>query len=101
MTVRADAPTFWQVDCGEGEPDFFVCIQCLDEVYRNKIPTVCPTCGIISSFEAFTLDSIKDWGTADLIRKATQALAETGNVELTSSQRESALPSQRSEFPVV
>lgn len=97
----ADAPTFWHVERGEGEADFFVCIQCLNEVYYGKIPKVCPTCGIISSFEAFTLDSIKDWGTADLIHKSTQALAETGNVELTSSQREPALPSQRSEFPVV
>lgn len=97
----ADAPTFWHVERGEGKPDFFVCIQCLNEVYYGKIPKVCPTCGIIASFEAFTLDSINDWGTADLIHKATQALAETGNVELTSSQRESALPSQRSEFPVV
>ena len=101
VTVMADDPTFWHVECGEGEPDFFVCIQCLNEVYHGKIPKVCPTCETISSFEAFTLDSINDWGTAELIRKATQASAETGNVELTSSQRESSLPPQPSEFPLV
>ena len=97
----ADAPTFWHVQCGEGEPNFFVCIQCLNEVYHGKIPTVCPTCGTISSFEAFTLDSIKDWGTAELIHKATQAPAEPGNIELTSSQRESSLPPQPSESSLV
>ena len=97
----ADDPTFWQVECGKGEPDFFVCIQCLNEVYHGKIPKVCPTCATISSFEAFTLDSINDWGTAELIHKATQASAETGNVELTSSQRESSLSPQPSEFPLV
>ncbi len=51
-------------------------MSCLNEVYRSKIPTGCPTCEAVSAFEAFTLDAIKDWGTDDLITKAHLAYNE-------------------------
>lgn len=61
---------FWSIECQESEPNLFVCMSCLDEVYRSKIPISCPTCRNVSTFEAFTLDAIKDWGTNKLIAKA-------------------------------
>ena len=30
----------------------------------------CPTCHGVSTYEAFTLEAIRDWGTEDLIAKA-------------------------------
>ena len=71
-----ETQTFWSVECPEGEPDFFVCMSCLNEVYRCKVPIACPSCGAISTFEAFTLDSIQDWGTEELIAKARQDSSE-------------------------
>ncbi len=73
----SEIPTFWTVECAEGEPDFFVCMDCLNEVYRRKIPRECPDCNAISSFEAFTLASISDWGTEELISKAQHASSDT------------------------
>jgi len=67
---------FWVVDCAEGDPDFFVCMACLNDVYRGKVPRECPHCHAISSFEPFTLDSIKDCGTEELIAKAQRASSE-------------------------
>ena len=65
---------FWTVDCEEGEPDLLVCMSCLNEVYRRKVPMPdCPTCHGVSTYEAFTLESIRDWGTAELIAKAESA----------------------------
>ncbi len=74
MTETAD---FWNIECPEGEPNLFVCMSCLSEVYWCKVPTGCPTCGAVSAFEAFTLDAIKDWGTNELITKAQNAFNET------------------------
>jgi hypothetical protein len=69
--------TFWRVECGEGEPDLLVCMSCLTEVFRCKVPMPdCPTCHGVSTYEAFTLESIRDWGTEDLIAKAEAAQAE-------------------------
>lgn len=69
--------TYWTVDSAEGEPDFWVCMSCLSEVYRQKIPVPdCPTCHGVSTYESFTLDSIRDWGTEDLIAKAVRAMGE-------------------------
>jgi hypothetical protein len=49
-------------------------MSCLNEVYCQKIPKPsCPSCGAVSAFEAFTLESIQDWGTEELIQKAQQA----------------------------
>jgi len=64
---------FWPVECPEGEPNLLVCMSCLNEVYCQKIPKPsCPSCGAVSAFEAFTLESIQDWGTEELIQKAQQ-----------------------------
>ena len=63
--------SFWPVECQEGEPDLFVCLTCLEEVFRAKVPVGgCPGCGAIGTFEPFSLAAIKDWGTEELIQKA-------------------------------
>lgn len=73
----AQEQTFWPVDCHAGEPDLLVCMSCLGEVYRGKVPMPdCPTCHGVSTYEAFDLDAICDWGTEELIAKARQARAE-------------------------
>ena len=65
--------SFWPIECQEGEPNLFVCLTCLDEVFRAKVPVEgCPGCGAIGEFEPFKLEAIKDWGTENLIRKAEQ-----------------------------
>jgi len=33
----------------------------------------CPTCHGVSTYEGFTLESIRDWGTTELIAKAESA----------------------------
>lgn len=70
------APTqsFWPVAHREGDPDFWVCMSCLGEVYYRKVPMPdCPSCHGVSTYEGFTLDAIKDWGTEELIAKAASA----------------------------
>ena len=68
--------TFWPVECEDGEPDLLVCMSCLGEVFRRKVPMPdCPACHGVSTYEAFTLESIRDWGTEDLIAKAERAQA--------------------------
>ncbi len=63
--------TFWPVESEPGEPDLWVCMSCLNEVFRRKVPMPnCPTCHGVSTYEAFALDSIRDWGTEGLIEKA-------------------------------
>ncbi len=80
--------SFWPVECSEGEPDLFVCLTCLDEVFRAKVPVEgCPGCGAIGTFEPFNLAAIKDWGTETLIRKAEQEPAATNAVPNTSSDQ--------------
>ncbi len=69
----AETRIFWAVECAEGEPEFFVCMSCMNEVYRCKVPSACPTCNAISTFEAFTLAGIHDWGSEGLVAKAEQA----------------------------
>lgn len=89
----AETQEFWSVECPEGEPNLFVCIACLSEAYFKKVPIACPTCRAISTFEAFTLDSIKDWGTEDLIFKAKQASCEMpGNALNVEAEPEFDLP---------
>ncbi|UCE64054.1 MAG: hypothetical protein JSU59_02610 [Nitrospirota bacterium] len=66
-----ESQTFWPVESEQGAPDLFVCMECLDEVFRSKVPIQgCPGCGAVSAFEPFTLESIQEWGTEDLIAKA-------------------------------
>lgn len=70
--------TFWPVESEEGEPDLWVCMSCLNEVFRGKVPMPnCPTCQGVATYEAFTLDSIRDWGTEELIAKAGAAASAT------------------------
>jgi hypothetical protein len=72
----AHEQTFWPVECEDGEPDLLVCMSCLSEVFRRKVPMPnCPACQGVSTYEAFTLESIRDWGTEDLIAKAERAQA--------------------------
>ena len=54
-----------------------VCMSCLSEVYRRKVPMPdCPSCHGVSTYEAFTLESIRDWGSDELIAKAQDAQQE-------------------------
>ena len=66
--------TFWTIESEEGQPDLWVCMSCLNEVFWRKVPMPnCPTCQGVATYEAFTLDSIRDWGTEELIAKAGAA----------------------------
>ena len=66
--------TFWPVECADEDPQFLVCMSCLNEVFRRKVPMPdCPTCHGVSTYEAFTLESVRDWGTEELIAKAEPA----------------------------
>jgi hypothetical protein len=40
----------------------------------------CPSCHGVSTYEAFAIEAISDWGTEDLIAKANAAL-QAANVE--------------------
>jgi hypothetical protein len=49
-------------------------MSCLNEVFRQKVPMPdCPSCHGVSTYEPFTMDSIRDWGTEELITKAQEA----------------------------
>lgn len=70
----ASTQLFWSVPHREGEPAFWVCMACLSEVFYRKVPMPdCPTCHGVSTYEAFTVEAIRDWGTEDLIAKAGAA----------------------------
>ena len=63
--------SFWSVPQRAEEPAYWVCMSCLSEVFYRKVPMPdCPTCHGVSTYEAFTLEAIRDWGTEDLIAKA-------------------------------
>ena len=63
--------SFWSVPQSAGEPAYWVCMSCLSEVFYCKVPMPdCPTCQGVSTYEAFTLEAIRDWGTEELIVKA-------------------------------
>jgi hypothetical protein len=80
----AQEQTFWPVECEQGDPEFLVCMSCLNDVFWRKVPMPdCPTCHGVSTYEAFTLDSIRDWGTEELIAKAETAAS---TVEAPSSE---------------
>ncbi len=65
---------FWSVPAKDGEPDLWVCMSCLNEAFCRKVPMPdCPTCHGVSTYEAFTLAAVQDWGTDELIAKATAA----------------------------
>jgi len=66
--------SFWSVPQSAGEPAYWVCMSCLSEVFYCKVPMPdCPSCHGVSTYEGFTLDAIKDWGTEELIAKASAA----------------------------
>jgi len=66
--------SFWSVPQREGATDFFVCMSCLGEVFYRKVPMPdCPACHGVSTYEAFTLEAVRDWGSEDLIAKAVAA----------------------------
>ena len=72
----SESQDFWSVEREQGQPDLFVCMTCLNEVFRAQLPAQgCPTCGAFSSYEAFTLEDIQAWGTEELIQKARQLSA--------------------------
>jgi hypothetical protein len=49
-------------------------MSCLGEVFYRKVPMPdCPSCHGVSTYEGFTLDAIRDWGTEELIAKAVAA----------------------------
>ncbi|MGH7229057.1 MAG: hypothetical protein ACREIH_07550 [Nitrospiraceae bacterium] len=86
---------FWPVECGEGEPDLLVCMSCLSEVFRRKVPMPeCPTCHGVSTYEAFTLQSIRDWGTEDLIARALTAEAEVEPMPVPSAGISASEPAE-------
>ncbi len=73
----SERQTFWPVEYEAGEPDFMVCMSCLGEVFKRKVPMPdCPACHGVSTYEAFTLEAIRDWGTEPLIEKAVRSDAE-------------------------
>ena len=73
----SERQTFWPVECEAGEPNLLVCMACLNEVFKQKVPIPdCPACHGVSTYEAFTLEAIRDWGTEPLIEKAVRATAE-------------------------
>jgi hypothetical protein len=60
-------------------------MSCLSEVFYRKVPMPdCPSCHGVSTYEAFTLEAIRDWGTADLVAKADLA-QQAANLEPTSA----------------
>ena len=70
----ASKQAFWSVPAKDGEPDVWVCMSCLSEAFCRKVPMpACPTCHGVSSYEAFTLAAVQDWGTEELIAKAVAA----------------------------
>ena len=70
----SETQSFWPVASREGEPAFWVCMSCLSEVFYRKVPMPnCPNCQGVSTYEAFGIEAISDWGTEDLITKAHAA----------------------------
>ncbi len=68
----ASTQYFWPVS--HRDDDYFVCMSCLGEVFYRKVPMPdCPSCHGVSTYEGFTLDAIRDWGTEELIAKAVAA----------------------------
>lgn len=64
--------SFWPVS--HRDDDFWVCMSCLGEVFYRKVPMPdCPSCHGVSTYEGFTLEAVRDWGTEELIAKAVAA----------------------------
>ncbi len=81
----ASTQSFWSVPQREGSADFFVCMSCLGEVFYRKVPMPdCPGCHAVSTYEAFTLEAVRDWGTEELIAKAVAAQQQSDAAESAS-----------------
>ncbi|MDP1768612.1 MAG: hypothetical protein Q8L74_07400 [Nitrospirota bacterium] len=81
--------SYWSVPQRAGEPAYWVCMSCLSEAFHLKVPMPdCPTCHGVSTYEAFTLEAIRDWGTEELIAKAgiAQQTASLESVPTVSGQ---------------
>ena len=64
--------SFWPVS--HRDDDFWVCMSCLGDVFYRQVPKPdCPTCHGVSTYEGFTLEAVRDWGTEELITKAVAA----------------------------
>jgi hypothetical protein len=64
---------FWSKECSNGESDLFVCMQCFSKVYWRRVPSPdCPECHAVSTYEPFTFEEIRNWGSEDLINKAVE-----------------------------
>jgi hypothetical protein len=84
----ASMQSFWPVS--HRDDDFWVCMSCLGEVFYRKVPMPdCPSCHGVSTYEGFTLEAVRDWGTEELIAKAVAAKEAAGSAE---SPLESAPP---------
>jgi hypothetical protein len=84
----ASMQSFWPVS--HRDDDFWVCMSCLGEVFYRKVPMPdCPSCHGVSTYEGFTLEAVRDWGTEELIAKAVAAKEAAGSAE---SSLESAPP---------
>ncbi len=83
----SEPTSYWPVECQQGDPDLFVCLSCLEEVFRAQVPVDgCPSCGAIADFEAFNLDAIREWGTHELIQKAEQVSLSSVSSDTNSDQ---------------
>ncbi len=86
----AATQSFWSVPQRDGQPSLWVCMSCLAEVFYQKVPMPdCPSCHGVSTYEAFSLEAIRDWGTEELIGKAVAA-------EQSGAQAASAAPVESS-----
>ena len=74
---------FWKKEFEEGGQNFWVCMTCLNEVFWRKIPQPdCPTCHGYNTYDNFTCEGIKSWGTPDLVEKAYQVKSEVVRARL-------------------
>jgi hypothetical protein len=72
----ASTQSFWPVS--HQNDDFWVCMSCLGEVFFRKVPMPdCPACHGVSTYEGFSLEAIRDWGTEELIAKAVASQQES------------------------
>ena len=89
----ASKQAFWNVPAKDGEPDLWVCMSCLNEAFCRKVPMpACPSCQGVSTYEAFTLAAVQDWGTGEVIAKAVAAQRD----EATHSAAAAATPPMES-----
>ena len=88
----SDTQSFWPVAQRYGEPPFWVCMSCLSEVFYRKVPMPdCPGCHGVSTYEAFAIEAIADWGTEDLVARA-KAAEQAANMQPASASSVESAP---------